>query len=236
MDILYVLGKGSKWDNNELRYSLRSIEKFGKNIGKVYVVGYNPGFLSDEVTFIDCQDKYNRKHKNILHCINYAINNSDIGDEFLYSSDDHFYIRETDFDNYPIYKRPKKLPKGYTPTSGIYYRSLCETRTLLESFGLTAFHFSQHGNTHFFKEDFANAKDLIEGSYKTNYGCELTCLMLNYRYCNSPFDVVERKDYKPRLEDDIQSIVNSIKEREVFTSPFIMKDDLKKVLVWLIPR
>ena len=54
MDILYCIGEGSKWNNNELRYSLRSLEKFGKNVGNIYMVGYNPGFLSDEVTFINC--------------------------------------------------------------------------------------------------------------------------------------------------------------------------------------
>ena len=69
MDILYCLGEGSKWNNNELRYSLRSLEKFGKNVGNIYVVGYDPGILSDKVTFIDCPNKYDRKQKNILQAV-----------------------------------------------------------------------------------------------------------------------------------------------------------------------
>ena len=39
MDIVYIIGSGSKWQDNELRYSLRSIEKFGGNFGEVYIVG-----------------------------------------------------------------------------------------------------------------------------------------------------------------------------------------------------
>ena len=56
MDILYVIGKGSEWNNNELRFSLRSIAKYGKNIDRVFIVGYKPDFVSDEVTFIPCDD------------------------------------------------------------------------------------------------------------------------------------------------------------------------------------
>ena len=44
MDILYVVGTGSKWDNNELRYSLRSIDKYGINIDRVFIVGTKPDF------------------------------------------------------------------------------------------------------------------------------------------------------------------------------------------------
>lgn len=37
MDILYVIGRGSKWENNELRYSLRSLEKNGINVGNIFI-------------------------------------------------------------------------------------------------------------------------------------------------------------------------------------------------------
>ena len=56
MDIVYIIGKGSKWNNQELKYSLRSIAKYGINIGKVFIVGYKPNFVSDEVIYIPCDD------------------------------------------------------------------------------------------------------------------------------------------------------------------------------------
>ena len=56
IDILYIVGTGSHWNNYELRYSLRTLEKYGKNIGRVFVSGANPGFLSDKIIYINIPD------------------------------------------------------------------------------------------------------------------------------------------------------------------------------------
>lgn len=219
MDILYVLGRGSKWDNNELRYSLRSIEKYGKNVGKIYVVGYDPGFLSDKVTFIPHNDKYRRKHHNILDAICYAVKVSDIGEEFLLSSDDHFYVKETDFDNYPYFCKgtlPDKL--NMLAKNKIYRASLCTTRRVLEKNGLTYYTFCWHGNTHFTREGIKKAKKLIETSFNTKYGCEPTCLILNTIYSYDKFPIVNRKDLK--VKDNIENkegLIRAIGDREVFS-------------------
>jgi len=112
MDILYLVGEGySKCNYNELRYSLRSIEKYGKNVDRVYVVGYCPEWLSDEIIKIPLDSQslkhsgITEKHINFITSILYVVDNTDIGNEFLISMDDHFYIRETDFNNYPIYAK-----------------------------------------------------------------------------------------------------------------------------------
>ena len=49
MDILYIVGNFSKCDDWEFRFSLRSIDKYGKNIGRVFVCGYCPDWLSDNI-------------------------------------------------------------------------------------------------------------------------------------------------------------------------------------------
>ena len=56
IDVLYIVGTGSHWNNYELRYSLRTLEKYGKNIGRVFVSGFNPVFLSNEVIFTSIPD------------------------------------------------------------------------------------------------------------------------------------------------------------------------------------
>ena len=219
MDILYVLGKGSKWDNNELRYSLRSIEKFGKNVGNIYVIGSDPGFLSDNVTLVKLEDCYRVKHKNILNKICEAIEYTNIGDEFLLSSDDHFYIKETDFDNYPIYCKGM-LPNGVKKKDNAkgYKKSLVSTRRLLEKHGYTYYNFSQHGNTHISKEAVKLADNLIEESYNTYNGVEPTCLLLNVLYKYKPFEFIKRSDLK--IKDDItglDDLKTHIGDREVFS-------------------
>ena len=47
-DVVYPIGQGSSWKNNELRFSLRSIEKYGINVGKLFIVGELPDFLLGE--------------------------------------------------------------------------------------------------------------------------------------------------------------------------------------------
>lgn len=223
MDILYVLGRGSRWDNKELRYSLRSIERFGINVGKVYLVGYNPGFLSDEVTFIPCEDrfmdKYNGKHKNIIAAIYYAIEHSDISEEFLYSSDDHIYIKETDFDRYPYFCRGElpMRPAQFDSKWNDYRFSLLETRELLTKHGLTCYHFSQHGNTHMSRSAIRNAMPLIMESFSGDYGCEPTCIILNSLYSYKPFPITTRRDLKLGKKRTLDFLLERTKDREVFS-------------------
>lgn len=222
MDILYVIGRGSKHDNEELRFSLRSIAKNGKNIGRVFIVGYPPEFVNiDNVTIIDCGDMYKRKHKNILKCIEVAITKSDIGGEsgeFLLSSDDHFYIKPTDFNNYPIYYKGE-LPKTVNAdnkTSFSYRFSLVETRELLEKNGMPSHNFSWHGNTHFNAHFFrCHLLALAQSAYnETECGVEPTCLMLNAMYKDKPFEFVRREDNKTAEVHSRAELLDMIKDRE----------------------
>lgn len=219
MDILYVLGTGSNWDNNELRYSLRSIEKFGKNVGNVYVIGADPGFLSEQVTFVSLEDWYSTKHKNILNKICEAVEYTNIGDKFLLSSDDHFYVKETDFDNYPIYCKGE-LPKSYKRKcrNKGYYESLIDTKRILSNHHYTTYNFSWHGNTHITREAINLAADVIKESYDTLRGCEPTALLLNVLYSHKPFEFIRRRDLK--LGNDIcckEELIECIGDREVFS-------------------
>jgi hypothetical protein len=58
-NLLYILGSGSKWQNNEIRYSIRSAEKYVGNLGRVFIVGEFPKFLSrknKKITYIEVHD------------------------------------------------------------------------------------------------------------------------------------------------------------------------------------
>lgn len=56
MDVLYYIGGGSMHNNNELRYSLRSLQKHCRDLGKVWVVGNKPDFLQN-VEYVWLEDK-----------------------------------------------------------------------------------------------------------------------------------------------------------------------------------
>ena len=211
MDILYIIGEGcSQCNNNELRYSLRSIEKYGKGVDRVFVVGYCPEWLSDEVIKIpfkqphakkeqnEVEDQINlsRKHANIAASLLYAVDNSDIGDEFLVSMDDHFYIKNVDFDHYPFYCKicgdDNKFPtEGETQ----YRKLLAATRRECERDGLSAYYFCIHRNMHLSRKSINECRDILEADIKKPRPLETFGYLINYRYTKD-------KDFKIRFTHD----------------------------------
>ena len=205
MDILYIIGEGcSKCNYNELKYSLRSIEQYGKNVGKVYVAGYCPSWLSDEVTKLPFTQPYDagsdmaKKAANILATILYAIDNSNISDEFLVSMDDHFYIRNVDFDNYPFYAKRygdnNKLPvNGGTG----YKKFLVDTREYLNGQGLSKYYLCPHRNMHCSKTIIREIRSSLNQIVSNALPVESFCYMLNYRYTvKKDFEIVAVDDVK----------------------------------------
>ena len=192
MDILYVVGEGcSDCSDLELRCSLRSIALYGRGIDRVFVVGYCPSWLSEEVIKIPHEKRFSNpvnnteKALNIADSILYALDNSDIGDEFLVSMDDHFYTRSVNFNNYPYYVRRvlgseylPELEKGNTD----YRRFLAETREYLESKGLPTLNFTLHRNMHLGRKWISECKEYIDEIFENRQACEFFCLINNYRY------------------------------------------------------
>jgi len=213
MDILYILGKGqSLSNNNEFRYSLRSIDRYGQNIDRVFVVGYCPEWLSDEVVKIPFTQPhgpnkkgemtFDAKSANILASILYAVDVSDIGDEFLVSMDDYIYIRETDFDNYPFYCRLREGEALITPAdgnfNGLYHYWLFRTAKRCKIHGLSEYNFTLHRNMHLCRRDIdENREFLNRASLDPSYSLESIAYLINYRY-------TKHHDFEITYVDDIK--------------------------------
>lgn len=199
MDILYVIGQ-TKTD--ELRYSLRSIEKNGINVGRIYIAGYCPSYIrKDMVTFIEQPNVLaGYKHNNILNCIRQAVLMSNISTEFLLSSDDHFYVRPTDFNSYPYFCKGtlQETIENQSDKTANYSRSIQHTLSFLKSKRLPTYNFSFHGNTHFNRAKFEAIMPLVEEAMKSEYGVEPSCLMLNSMFADPKytFRFTERLDLK----------------------------------------
>ncbi len=94
MDLVYICRKG---DNEELRYSIRSIEKNFPG-QKIWVVGYKPNWYSGPFMSIpDTSTKFN----NIRIALTEVCKNPDISEDFVFMNDDFFLIKPIDkFINY----------------------------------------------------------------------------------------------------------------------------------------
>lgn len=222
IDILYIVGRGSQWGNNELRYSLRSIAKYGSGIRNVVVAGYMPKFLNpDNVICVPIEDRTPCKHWNILNAIIEACKRVDLTDDFLYSSDDHFYIKPTDFANYPIYSQgvlPLKVAAG--DENWKYHTTLVNTRKLLTEYGMPHIRYSWHGNTHMYKHRILDAEFLkmCKQANTMPEGCEPTCLILNAEYNLLSCNDISRLDFKLGAGATMYDIERAMERTECLSS------------------
>lgn len=94
-DIVYKLGEGSKHNNLELRYSLRSLVNYPFT-GQVYVVGYKPEWIKN-VIHIPAQDPYTyRKDANLIQKLLLVCYQKNLTEYFLNISDDQIFLRPSD--------------------------------------------------------------------------------------------------------------------------------------------
>jgi hypothetical protein len=101
MDIVIALGTGSRWQDNELRYALRSIEQHLKGYGKVVLIGEKPKWIKN-VEHHYLADVPGKKNFSIFQKI---ITGSDWveGDDFIFWNDDHFLVKDLDVKDFKFW-------------------------------------------------------------------------------------------------------------------------------------
>lgn len=101
INVLYILGNGSLYGNNELRFSLRSLDKFGKNVGRVFITGDCPDFVDKEkITFLPELD-IGKPMINHWWKVDQTFRKTDIGDRALLMYDDIFFCKPVNLAKYP---------------------------------------------------------------------------------------------------------------------------------------
>lgn len=200
MDILYLVGDKSLCSFLDLRFSLRSIEKYGKNVDRVFMCGHIPDFISDEIikipTILNPAHCMYDKNYNMTCDLIYAIDNSDIGinhdGEFIISMDDHFIFGDVDFDNYPYYIKdynsrkcrhmlPKKIEDSVN--SQQYQMLLIKTQKYCELNNLPWYNFTLHRNMHISRK----TVELLRKNFDD---------ILNYSIPVEPFALINNATYK----------------------------------------
>ncbi len=130
MDLVYICRKG---DNEELRYSLRSVVK---NLPKsrVWVVGHKPDWYSGN--FIPVEDR-STKFNNIRHALIEVCNTPEISDDFVFMNDDFFFIK-------PV-KKIKNYNEGHLSDKIVKYRRIEPTSGYLISLKKTMQYLKDRG-------------------------------------------------------------------------------------------
>lgn len=143
IDVVYVLGKGSRFHNNEIRFSLRSIEKHLKNYRNIWVIGEKHPELIN-VNHVFYPDRTCVSDTNIMHKVTKACQIEDITEEFLFFNDDHYLLSDFDAVTFPYFYH-RTIPEFLTirePDS--YHRRVKNTGEYLLSKGLPVKFFDVH--------------------------------------------------------------------------------------------
>lgn len=145
MDLVYVLGFGSPWKNNEIRYSLRSVEKYVKDYGNVYIVGECPKWLRGPgLIHIQHPDETNFVSINTCRKFLRACSVGDLTEYFATMNDDFFFVKPSTLKEYPNYFRGDIAVDMDRIKKGPYFQSMHNTRLQLKKHGFGTKHFGVH--------------------------------------------------------------------------------------------
>jgi len=140
VDVVIPLGRGSRWDDNELRFCLRALEQNFLDLGQVWLVGERPPWCL-HVRHLRMPDFFTaNKDANLTTKVMTACYQPQITPVFLRCSDDELLLRPLRFDQLqPYHQGEIRSPRGNR-----WHRRLQRTARWLRARGLTALNYDCH--------------------------------------------------------------------------------------------
>lgn len=229
MDIVIPLGTGSKWNNNELRYGLRSIQKFIKGDYKVFIVGERPAWLQNviHIPFKEGRDGT----KNICNKVLEACKHPDLSEDFIFTNDDIF-LQEPIASDYPFYYDFQLIEKLKNRAfMGSYFRAQVNTMEALKAQGYPTLNYDTHLPIIYNKILFPAAMSLYDWSIPFGY-------VVKSLYANTVglkgTHILDCKLNKRRVKDETARI---IKKRPAFSiGDGGLNENLKALIHELYPN
>jgi hypothetical protein len=98
-------GFGSRQNDIELRFALRSIEKHLSGYGDIFLIGHKPKWINDKVIHIPAEDEQRTwwKERNVYRKILLACEDPRVSDDFLFMNDDHYLLADFVAGEFPYY-------------------------------------------------------------------------------------------------------------------------------------
>lgn len=208
IDVLYIVGNGSLYGNEELRYSLRSLDKFGRNVGRVFITGECPKFVDQEkITFLPELD-IGCPAINHWWKVHQTFSKTDIGDRALLMYDDIFFCKPVDCAKYPWRWRgllPIEKPDGE------YRRSLYNSQVWLLKNGYPALNYCLHQPCIYEKDKFLSMEKDFEELKLSDVGMSPRSVYAN-RFCEKGEHMDDLK-----IRARVDNVDNLLKDRDCFS-------------------
>lgn len=200
--IVYPLGNGSRLNDAELKYSLRSVEKNLCGYGNVFIVGRKPTWIQN-ITHIEAKDHFEVPDRNIMTKIMKACDNPDVSDTFLFMNDDHFLMHTFHVEKFPFYY--SESIESYLERRGMdgYGQRVRNTYDYLKKNDLPTKYFDSHTPILIEKSRFKEIMSKVDWEKKHGF-------VIKSLYANSlKIEGIQEKDHKlettPRKNDPVFS-------------------------------
>ncbi|MGN6491051.1 MAG: hypothetical protein ACTHLE_03565 [Agriterribacter sp.] len=178
MDIIYPLGKGSRWTNLELLYSIASVKKHLKDHGRVYVIGEHPGYEYDFIHIPHSPKVMLDKDTDICDKVAVACRHADVSDDFVFMNDDVYFNRDMACSAIPETYIGMLQHRAKTVIEDIYYRKvLLNTSNALLRKGLPEKDFDGHMPIVFNKKKFLAAASQYD--WRVSHGFAVKSIYFN---------------------------------------------------------
>lgn len=144
-DVMIPLGSGSRWNDNELRFTLRAIERNLKGVRNIIIVGQKPDWLKN-VKHIPAGDPLpSNADGNITLKTLKACESNDVTDDFLFMNDDHMITKPIHIEDIPDYYKQdfEEYQEGYWNNS-LHRIRVYRTWQALKEAGCSTINFELH--------------------------------------------------------------------------------------------
>jgi len=165
MDIAIPLGK-SKINHLDLRYVLRSIEKFTE-AGDVYIIGEKPKWIKN-IKHVPMLDSPHKEYKE-LNIFLKTYEAFEYTDRFLFMNDDHVLLQPVDIENYPNYYKGTCY-ESMLKNASSYRQTMNQTKKWLAANGFPDLNYDGHCPLIMEKGHFNKRFEAVNWDVKFGYG------------------------------------------------------------------
>lgn len=212
-DIVYIVGKGSFWQNNELKFSLRSLDMYMKNYRHVVIVGELPEFVNPRsVVHIPFEDTHKNKAVNIMRKVLRACVDHQLTENITVMNDDYFLLKDLNASKIPYYfKNTLDEAMANNVPASEFHMHLAATKAVLKMSKKPLLNFDGHYPIIYNRNQMAKIID--DYDWNNNYGYVLRSI-----YCNSLFITGEYKtDIKLNISRFEPAILKMIHGADCFS-------------------
>lgn len=225
IDILYILGGRKMNYDMEIICSLRTLNKYVQDAGRIFITGEIPPSIDEStVIFTEAKD-IGCPTINHWHKVNETIKKTDIGEKFVLMYDDIFFTKPTSLTEYPHYQKGK-LGESYE--GGWEYRkSLTKAEKWLTEHQMSTYNFELHVPFIYERTKFQLLEPVFQPLIKDPIGMAVRSIYGN-RFA---IDIPYKNDVKIRARSDVND--EKIMGQECisasdYTFPFIVAPHLEQ--------